>query len=276
MTAGTVVHHAALALALAALAGAALRVAARTGAGGLQLVVAGAPLLAGAAVAEALALGLVGLGGSTAALVVAAIATWALARVLLAPVPLRAALAAWWRGRAPWEIVLLGAGAGVAVVWTLWLYLHPALGRDMELYHLPEAVTWVHNGHPGSIEPIIVSVPVGNYPVTHEVLLEWGLALGRSFVWATFVTACMPALVVIASWTGLRSLGVGRAASVLAGTALAAAPALLASQNGGAALDPPALAWLLCCGALCVGARRSPALLASAPVAAALPAGTKP
>jgi len=199
------------------------------------------------------------------------------ARVLVRArgVPLHRGVGEWWRGVAPRHVLTLWARDGGAGAWTIWLLLHPALGHDMTLYHLPEAVQWVHGGRPGAVERVIVSVPVGSYPLTHEVLLEWGLALARSFVWATLVTALMPVLLAAALWTGLRALGVGIAVAALAPAALVATPAVIASQSGGASLDPAALGWLATCAALCPGALRRPALLTPAVLAAALALGTK-
>jgi hypothetical protein len=257
-------HHLGLALAVWALVAAGLRVA--PGAGGARAV--GAVVLAAAcAVAEALVLGLVGLGGSSVALVAAAVLTWLAVRLWL---PAR---------RVEWPPVnaAVGAVAGLWGAWTVWLFLHPALGHDMVLYHLPEAIQWVHSGHVGRIDSIITRVPVGSYPVTHEVLLEWGLAIGRSFVWATFVTAASVLLIAVSGWLGLRVLGVGRLVSALAVAALVSTPAVLASQSGGASLDPAALAWLVSCGALsaCAGRRGDARMLAPALVAGALAVGTK-
>ncbi|MEA2422684.1 MAG: hypothetical protein QOF55_1783, partial [Thermoleophilaceae bacterium] len=267
-------HHLALAVAVWALVGAGLRVAPGEG---LAHAVAAVVLAAAAAVAEALLLGLAGLGGSSISLVVAAVVTL-LAALQWAPSPplgVGAELRAWARGLDRPPAVLLGALAGLYGAWTVWLFLHPALGRDMVLYHLPEAVQWVHSGHPGAIDPIITGLPVGNYPVTHEVLLEWGLAIGRSFVWATLLTALAPVLLAAAGWLGLRALGVDRLVRGLAVAAIAAAPAVVASQSGGSSLDPAALGWLVSCGALCACARERPRLLAVAVVAASLAIGTK-
>jgi hypothetical protein len=271
------VHHVGLAVAVCALGGAGLRVASAAAPHGLARAVAAVVVAAAAAVAEALLLGLVGLGGSPVALVVAALATWVAARTWL-PAPGLSAwdeLRAWARGLDRWSAAGAGAVAGLVGAWTAWLYLHPALGHDMVLYHLPEAIQWVHSGHPGAIEPIISSVPVGNYPVTHEVLLEWGLGIGRSFVWATLVTALAPVLAGAAGWLGLRALGVDRLVRGLAVAALVAVSAVVASQLGGASLDPAALAWLLSCAALCACSRERPALLAPAVAAAGLAIGTK-
>jgi hypothetical protein len=213
------------------------------------------------------------------ALVLAAVATWAVARVAFATrgLPVSAELVAWARRLTRVDALLVGAFSGATAAWTVWLFLHPALGHDMVLYHLPEAIQWVHGGQPGAVDRVISSVPVGSYPLTHEVLLEWGLAIGRSFVWAVVVTATMPVLIALAGWLGLRALGVDRMVRAVAAAALVTTPAVLASQSGGASLDPAALAWLVSCGALCACAvaRRDAVFLAPALVAAGLAIGTK-
>jgi hypothetical protein len=270
------VHHLALAIAVCCLVSAGLRVAPGQG---LVRVVGAAALAAAFAVGEALLLGLAGWGGSPLALTLAAVVTWLAARLRLpAAAPgLRSEVTAWLRGLDLPSLTAVSAAAGLWAAWTAWLFLHPALGHDMVLYHLPEAIQWVHSGHPGAIDPIIVNLPVGNYPVTHEVLLEWGLAIGRSFVWAVVVTALMPVLAVAAGWIGLRAVGVDRLVRALAVAALVSVPAVVASQSGGASLDPAALAWLLLCAALCACAVRSgrAELVAVAVVAAGLATGTK-
>ncbi|MEA2444117.1 MAG: hypothetical protein QOJ12_1409, partial [Thermoleophilales bacterium] len=268
-------RHAALALAVCALAGFGLRVAAWAGARGLLALVVAAPVAAGTAVLSGLLLGALALGGSAVALVAVSVAVWAAARRRLPPSGALAALGAWWARLEPVERALAGGLAGAWAAWTAWLVLHPAFGHDMVLYHLPEAALWVQQGTPGSVEQVVTGLPVGNYPLTHEVLLSWGMAIGHSFVWATLVTAAMPALAALAAYAGLRSLGVDRLVAGLASVALIATPAVLASQSGGASLDPAALAWLCCCGALCAGARREPRLVVPAVVAGGLAIGTK-
>jgi hypothetical protein len=74
---GTIGGAALLVAAVTALGAAALRVASLASPGGLERVVAAAPLFVAAAVAEALALGAVGLGGSGLALAALAVMTWA-------------------------------------------------------------------------------------------------------------------------------------------------------------------------------------------------------
>jgi hypothetical protein len=94
-----VLHHMALALAVLSLSQAALRVAATIAPSGLERVIVALPIGVATVITETLALGLLGLGGSTVALVAAATATWAAALALL-PSPVVAVLtelAAWWR-----------------------------------------------------------------------------------------------------------------------------------------------------------------------------------
>ncbi|MEA2404781.1 MAG: hypothetical protein QOE08_1428 [Thermoleophilaceae bacterium] len=272
-----VLRHGLLVLAVAALGAAGLRAASLAAPDGLARAVSGIVLAAAVAVAESLLLGLFGIGSSAAALTLAAVATWAAVRALT-PAPAlspAAELWGWWRDLDLWPRVAMGALAGAFAAWLAWLVRHPALGHDMVLYHLPEAVGWVHDGRPGSVEHVITGVPVGNYPLTHEVLLAWGMSISRGFVWVTAVTAAMPALIALAGWLGLRTLGVGRAARALAVTAIVATPAVIASQNGGASLDPAALAWLTSCAALCAAAAARPTLLVPAVLAAGLAIGTK-
>ena len=120
-------HQILLALAVAALAGAALRLASTTGARGLVRVVAAAPLGASIAVLETLALGLPGLGGSPVALSLAAGATWLAARTWLpAPEPRpRDELTAWWREAPPLLRYSLVAVLGAWLAWAIWLVRYP-------------------------------------------------------------------------------------------------------------------------------------------------------
>ena len=279
MSASAGLHHALLALAVLALADAGLRVAARAVAAGLARVLAATALAAATAVVHALLLGLVELGGNPYALSAAAVLTGLAARLAL---PTRhetvtGRVGAWWREARLGERAAAGAAAGVVAAWTAWLLRYPALGHDMILYHVPEAVRWVQLGTPGSVEPVITGVPVGAYPVTLEVLLAWAMGIARSFVPVTLIVAAAPVVVAAAVWAGLRALGVGRAGAGLAAGALVATPAVTASAFGGASLDPVALGWLCSAGTLVTVAvcRRAPALLAPALVAAALAVGTK-
>src|SRR3954454_16267154 len=94
-------HHALLGASVVALALAGLRLASRIAPRGLPRVLSAAAFATAAAVAEALLLGLVGLGGSTAALNLVAVATVAVAYIVLpAPaLPLSEEIVTCWRQR---------------------------------------------------------------------------------------------------------------------------------------------------------------------------------
>jgi len=272
-----VLHHALLGLSAVALAASGLRVSSLLVSTGLARSLAAAPLAVALAVAETLALGLAGLGGSTAALSAAALLTW-LAVHAVTPAPMLSAtneLWGWWRDRSSVERSLLGALGGGALIWAVWQLRHPQIGFDAEFYHLPEIVLWVQSGHPGAVENVIPGLPVGNYPLTDEVTVAWATGIARSFVpfmlwpWVTLVlTAC-------AGWAGLRALRVPRLARGLAVAALCTSPWLLAWQSHGSMTDPAALGWLVCGGALFALARERPGLLAPALLAVGLSVGVK-
>src|SRR4051812_2780115 len=99
----TVLNHALLGASVVALAAAGLRLASPLAERGLARVIAAATFATAAAVAEAILLGLASLGGSTAALTVAALATGAAALAWLPrPAgPLGGELGAAWRARTP-------------------------------------------------------------------------------------------------------------------------------------------------------------------------------
>ena len=272
-----VLHHVVLALCVAALAGAGLRLASRLGAKGLQRVVVAAVLAAATGCAEILALSLFGLGGSTVLIAALAFATWLAARRL---VPIEGALPreellAWWGSAALAERIVLGAAVGAWLVWAAWLTRYPVLGSDSMIYHVPEVIEWVHNGRPGSISGLFPGYPVGSYPVTNEVLTTWATAISRSFVPVILWAPAMIALLVAAGWTGLRSLGVARLASGLAVAVLALTPAIGHWQKNGAHTDLPSITWLVCCAALVASAGRRTVMLAPALIAGALAVGTK-
>jgi hypothetical protein len=272
-----VLHHALLGLGVAALAGAGLRAASPIAPSGLTRALVAATLATAAAVAQALALGLFALGGSTAGLAVVALATWAAARALLPPpaVPPGAELAGWWRARGSGERAALGALVGACAAWAAWQLRHPALGFDTVIYHLPEIVLWVQNGTPGSVQDVLPGLPVGSYPLTAEVTIAWGMGISRSFVPLTLIPWAWFALTIASGWAGLRAIGVRALPRALAVAALCTSPWLLAWQSNGSVTDPAALAWLVTCAALCALSRDRPLLLAPAVVAAGLSVGCK-
>jgi hypothetical protein len=274
-----IAHHVALALAALALAAAAVRLAALAAPRGLERALAAAAIGVAAAVVESLLLGLAGLGTEPLALVPAAIGTW-LAAMALAPAPEvapGAELVGWWRGCPQSWRLIAGAAAGAGVAWAAWQMRYPALGTDSLLYHLPEVVTWIQNGTPGSVEQVyaLPGLPVGNYPLTNEVVLAWGMGIGRSFVPASLLAPLMMLLLVVAGWAGLRELRVPRSAAALGLAAVCLTPVLTHWQRNGAYTDLPTMAWLATTGALCAASLRRPALLAPALLAGALAVGTK-
>jgi hypothetical protein len=270
-------HHALLGLSVAALGGAGLRAASLAAPLGLERALAAAAVAAAAGVIEALALGLLGAGGSAVALGLAAVGTWLAAAVML-PRPqhgIARELAGWWGRLTTPQKLLVGAVAGAGAAWTAWLLRYPTLGYDTVLYHLPEAVVWVQDGSPGAIEPVVSGIPVGSYPLTHEVVMSWSVGLARGFVPVTLLTPAVALLTAAGAWSCLRGLRVPLVPAGLAVGAVMASPAVIAHARSGPSLDPAALGWLCACAALCVGSLRRPALLAPAIVAGGLAIGTK-
>ncbi|MDQ6750028.1 MAG: hypothetical protein M3Z33_04660, partial [Actinomycetota bacterium] len=273
----TLLHHVALALAAAALGGAGVRVAGCIGARGLEVVVAGAPVAAAAAVLWALGLGIAGLGGSPIALLVSAGLTWGAARVLLPDHdPPRRCLATWWGEAALGTRAGVAAASAAALAVCAWQLRHPYLSLDALTYHLGLPGAWVHDGSPGAVAAVFEGLPVGNYPVTHEVLIAWAIGLSRSWVVASIISPALAALLVAAAWTGLRALDVPRLIAGLAAAAFLVLP-LTATQLGGPLTDLPATVWLGVVASLVGLSFRGPRplLLVPALLAAGLSVGTK-
>jgi hypothetical protein len=271
-----VASHALLGLSVAALGAAALRIGSLAAPHGLERLLAAAAFGAAAAALHALGLGLAGLGTSPVALPLAAVGTWLAARRLLPEpaYPPGRELASWWAGLSAGGRAAAGAAAGAVAVWAAWLMRHPVLDSDSLTYHLPQVVSWVRDGRPGSVETVLYEFPVGSYPLTNEVMLAWGCGIARSFIPVALWQPAMLALLATAAWAGTRALGVPRLPAALAAAGIASAPQAV-FQLSGAKNDLAMLAWLACTGALAAGSARRPALLAPALVAAALAAGTK-
>ena len=265
-----------LALAIVALAQAALRVASTVSPRGLERAIAATVIAVSLAVVETLALGLVGLGADTAALVIAAGATFAAAQVLL-PKPaigVTAELGAWWRELPGAWRMAAAAAAGIAFAWVAWQLRYPSIGFDSSIYHWAEVAGWIHSGHTGSILTLGYDLPYSNYPVTDEVAQTWAAGIARSFVplalWNPFLFVVLGA----AAWRTLRTLDVSPMAAAL-GTAAVLTLPLIVHQLNAPQNDLTAMTWVACTAALAVGARRTPALLAPAILAAGLADGTK-
>ena len=270
-----VVLHVLLALAILALGGAALRMVARVSPAGLERAIAALVVGVALAVAEALALGLVGLGASPVALSLAAAATWAATRALPPPdPPVGAEIAHWWAARGPVARAAAVALAGAFAAWVAWLLRYPSIGFDSTMYHYTDIAGWIANGKPGSQLFLSYDIPYGNYPLTDEVAQTWAAAIARSWVPISLWSPLMLVVLAGAAWQTLRNLSVPPRVAGLATATLVATPLLVRQLNEPQA-DLPALAWLACTAALATGAGRRPALLVPALVAAGLAIGTK-
>lgn len=276
MTLGAPLGQALLALATAALVAAALRLAAQTGARGLERIVAAAPIAAAAACVEALVLGPFGAGGEPLWLAGMAIASYALAALRLPPpaTSLWAEGADALRGLGVARLAAWGALAGGALAVVAWLLRYPLPGTDSVANHVAIALEWVQAGTPGSVTLNSYDFPTGAYPLTNELLIAWAMGISRSFVPATLLAPAAAALLATSGWVMLRELGVPRHVGALAVASVVSLP-LVAGQLGEAKNDVSATAWTACAGALALCARRRPGLAAPALLAAALAAGTK-
>jgi hypothetical protein len=263
-------HHLLLVAASAALAAFGWRVAGLAGAAGLERGVGAAVVAAAAAGISALAWGLAGLGGEPLVLAGTAVALWVASTRL--PAPERRGGGAMPGSRRRSVAGWAAAGAGVA--WFAWLARYPALGIDPLTYHLPEAVLWAQGGHPGRGEEVVYEFPIQNYPLTAELLIAWGIAIGRSLGPAMALVPLAAALFACAGWAALRRLGVPRAPAALAIAAILLLP-LTARQMHGPHTDLPALAWLAATWCLSLAARDRTPVLALALVAGGLAIGTK-
>jgi hypothetical protein len=267
---GAIAGSVLLVAAVCALAAAALRVAALTGAGGLERAVAAAPLAVATAVAEALALGTVGLGGSGLALCAAALATWLCVRHLTPP-PDHPSSTRQPRG---WSHAARLAAGAAWFGWIVWALRFPHLGLDGSTYHLATVADWVTSGATGHSENLYASIPVGSYPLTDETAVAWAVGLAHSWAPVAAWSASIGALLVASGAMALRRLSVPPAVAALALAAFVAVPLVLRGLVH-AETDVPAVAWLACTLALALAARDRPALLAPMLVAAALAIGTK-
>jgi hypothetical protein len=242
----------------------------------LSLVISTIVLFAATAVAEALLLGLVGLSGNAVAL--SGLAMLSGLGVCVALPPAGGELVAAARSavsRAGPTARITGAGALGALIGVIATQLRrPILGEDAIIYHLPEVIGFVQSGHAGRVLPEIYGLPVGNYPLTQEVLLSWFTGISHGYSAMLLVTLAGAPLLALAGWLGLQELDVRPRVQTLVLSAVLLSPMVVQAwvRPG---TDLPATDWLACCWALCLAARRQPALLAVAIVAAGLALGTK-
>lgn len=272
-------YHLLMGAAVASLLGAGVRISSGFARDGLARALSSVVVAACAATLHALGLGVVGLGTDPWVLTAAAVATWLASRRLFsAPeLPLGEELRSRWAALGPAARFALGAGMGAGLAWAAWLLSYPGFGWDGVTYHVPEIVSWVQSGRPGSIVDVLPSWPVGNYPLVNEVLLAWSGGISRSFAFMTVWPGALLAVLVAASWLGLRELEVPPVPAAIATGALACAPVLTSFQLNGPSTDLPALAWLACAAALSAAAWRRGRweLLTPALLAGALSVGTK-
>jgi hypothetical protein len=266
-----------LAVAVAAIGAAGLRCAATLVTSAPLRVLAGASLAAGFVVAEALVLGLAGIGGSTWWLTAAALVTWLVCR---AGVPtsaprLRDQIAAAWAACGTVAGAALGAVALVGCGLFAFYLRRPTFGNDGLSYHGAQPAIWIHSGHPGSLHSTLAFIPTQAYPKTMETLLSWVYAIGRTPLGAVPLTVGLIALGGFAVVAGLRRAGVAAPVASLAAAAAFLVPLEFREFNG-LYTDVPALAWLACSVALSAASRDEPAVLGPAAVAAGLAIGTKP
>jgi hypothetical protein len=272
-----ILHLGLLALSIAAVGGAGLRCTAALVTSPALRVLGAASLAAGLAAAEALVLGLVGQGGSAAALTAAAVVTWLVARLFvpLAAPSLREEISDRWPRGNTSACAAWGAAAALAAGMFAYYLWRPTFGNDGLSYHGAQPAIWIHSGHPGSLHSTLAFIPTQAYPKTMEVLIGWTYAIGRTPLSAVPLTFGLVVLAAVAVITGLV-----RARVAVPIAALAAAAGLLVPidfrEFNGLYTDVPALAWLACSVALSTAAKDEPGALAPAAVAAGLAIGTKP
>ncbi|PZS10437.1 MAG: hypothetical protein DLM64_08540 [Solirubrobacterales bacterium] len=274
---GSLIHHAALALAAVALGEGALRVVSRTGVRGLARVTAALPLAIATLVLETLILGRLGLAASTPVLFASAVVPWLWVRWQTRAASYTGVLDElrdWWQRSDASARVTAGALVGLALAWGLWQLDRPLLESDSLLYHLNLPVAWLAAGNAGAASVVHQALPVGNYPLTNEVVLAWAIGLSRSWVIASIWNPMLWLALITAGHVGLRSLHVPRGLAWAALATLASTP-LVETQLGGPLTDLPAMVWLVACATLCRLALDRPALLGCALLAGGLAIGTK-
>lgn len=269
-------HQGLLVVATVAVAAAMLRPASLVAPSGLDRILALITLAATTAFLSVLLLGLAGVGDSPIALATAALGVLALSRLFPAPeLGLGAELLALRRSVPPGRWMWIGGLVGALAAWIAWNVHAPIISPDGVYYHVPEIVRWAQDGHAGGVLSIHPLFPVGAYPLTHEVLLTWGVSMSRS---VTLLSACGPAilgLLGLSSWSTVRRVGGSQVMAWLVAVALCTLPLLIGAQPDASLNDLPGMAWLTTAATFAIGARARPALGLIALVAAGLAAGAK-
>jgi hypothetical protein len=262
---------------VAALGASAVRLAGQTTTAPDLRVLAAAALGAAGAILEALALGLLRLGGNGVALAALSGALFLAIRrgVPRPPGPslgeqVRSAL----HRLGPVDRVVLGAVLATGLAALTYLWRQPFTPFDGLTYHLGEPAIWLHNGRPGSLAPTTQGFPLEAYQKNAEVLFGWVLALGRTFALGTLVMVACASLAALAVIAALWRLGITRRRAGLVAAAVLLTP-VAAFQVPGASNDLMAMTWIVVTMALALGARREARLVPAAIVAGGLAVGTK-
>lgn len=267
----------AMTVAVVGLGAAAIRISSRLTIRPELRIISAATVGCFAAIAEALLLGLLGIGENGVALLVSTIVLFAVVRVTVPAATgprLGAQLAVNLRALRRWDAAGVGAlaiGGLAALVDLLWRPYSPYDGLQ---YHLAEPVLWLHDGHPGSLHVVNIQTPLQAYPRNTEVLVGWLLGLSHSFEVGTLLMFGLVALALVSTVSALAALGVGRRVGVLIALAVVTLPVSVL-QLAGASTDVATLAWIVATAALCFAALSETALLPVVVVAGGLALGTK-
>jgi hypothetical protein len=266
----TLLLQASLVTALAALGATGWWVAGRTGARHSPRILAAVVLAASLMVLHSLLLGLLGLSDAPAAFLGLAVGTAALVRPLR-PLGADPLFEQSWVDRRARAIA--GALAGAWIVTAVHRLARPYLSLDSVVNHAAQPVAWLQRGEMASLTPVSANLPFEHYPLTHEVLVAWGLAAGRAFPWLSLLGSLVWGVLGLATYVAVRGCGGARTFGLLAALAAVSLP-MCVVQDGGST-DLPATAWTVAAVALAIAARRTPGAIGFALLACGLAGGTK-
>ena len=173
--------------------------------------------------------------------------------------------------------VAAGAGAAAVVAWAAYALLRPSLDLDSAFYNLPQISGWLANGKPGSIGLVSFYYPIGNYPLTNEVLMTWVGAVSGNIGFVLLWPFAAAAMLMAAIYATLRALGCEIRIAVGAALAVLLVPIVTESLTS-LDSDLPAVAWAAAAVALSVRVAvgvGSPALIPFAILGLGLAIGTK-
>jgi hypothetical protein len=124
------------------------------------------------------------------------------------------------------------------------------------------------------MHPTISGFAFEAYPKTGEVLFSWAIGTARTPVATVFVMVLGLMLLAVAAWSALRQLAVVQWVAVTIAASLALCPIVI-TQAGGPNTDLLTLTWILCVGALSLGAMTEAGLLPIALVCGGIAVGTR-